>query len=799
MTFPLIREIKEEEAVWSPGVCRHCGSPSPAGEAFCCPGCAGAFSLIRKMGLETYYERRILDPGAPPPIPVDADRNDFEPYVKIEDGLNVLNLMVDGLHCAACVWLIETVLERTRGVRRARLNMTTRRLSVRWDPAEGGRAAQILNPVLRLGYRLVPYDPARSGDIDRREEQDLLLCLAVAAFAAMNVMLLSVALWAGVEIQSSTRTLLQWYSALIVLPSSAFAIRPFAHPAWEGLRHGRISMDVPITLAVLLTLGMSFYETLAGTGETYFEAAASLLFFLLIGRYLDRLVRSRALSAAQDLIMLQSHTATVLGPDGKARAVPAHTLRPGDTLLVARGERISADGYVLDGLSGLDTSATTGESLPVCVRPGDFVPAGAVNLDVTLRVRVSAAGENSTLGRMARLAENAAQTRNRYTRIADRAARYYAPAVHSLALLTLSAWWAATGEFHQALTNAVAVLIVTCPCALALAVPAVQVAAASALLRAGILLKNPEALEKLETVDTVVFDKTGTLTRGTFALLRPDGPDDRTLKDAARLAANSTHPLARALLRAAGPVEPLKNVREYPGEGLEAPDGTRLGSASFCGCTERIAPDEDASRSASILCYLPPGGTCAVFTFEDSLRADAAQTVQAFMAAGLETWLLSGDKAAPVRTAAALTGLSNWQAEQTPEDKFAFLRERESSGRKVLMIGDGLNDAPSLAAASVSMSPGSAATLTQNAADIVLQGDRLENAFVAWKTARRATRAIRLNFALSIAYNVVAVPMAMAGVMTPLVAALFMSASSITVMLNALRLGRSLKRKQVSG
>jgi Cu2+-exporting ATPase len=787
MTLRLLSSrLPPEKAGPSSGVpCRHCGGACPDGGAFCCPGCAGAYALIRKMGLDTYYERRVLNPDAPPLVPVEADRMDFSPYVTVEGDASVLNLMVDGLHCAACVWLIETVLERQSGVRRARLNMTTRRLRVVWNPVEGGSAQEVLAPALRLGYRLVPYDPARGGEIDRREEQDLLLSLAVAGFAAMNVMLLSVALWAGVDPHSSLRTLLQWYSALVVLPASAFALRPFARPAWEGLRHGRITMDVPITLAVVLTLGMSVYETLARSAETYFEAAASLLFFLLIGRYLDRLTRSRALSAAQDLLLLQSHAATVVGPDGVARAVPSHALRPGDILLIARGERAGADGVVTEGVSSLDTATLTGESLPRAVAPGQEVPAGAVNLGAPLRLRVTAAGAESTLGRMAALAEAAAQTRNRYTRIADRAARFYAPAVHTLALLTLAFWWAHTGDFHAALTHAVAVLIVTCPCALALAVPAVQVAAASALLRAGILLKNPEALEKLEAIDTVVFDKTGTLTRGDFAL--KGAPDPGLLRAAAGLAASSTHPLSRALVRAAGEIAPRADVREVPGAGLEACDGARLGSAVFCG-----APEDSAQAQDSVLWYRAPEARLHRFVFEDSPRPDACRTVAAFAERGMDVILLSGDRPGPVAALARRVGIADARAEQSPEAKFAALRALAAAGRKVLMVGDGINDAPSLAAAEVSVSPGSAATLTQNAADVVLQGRGLWGAFALWHTARQAARAIRVNFALSIAYNFVAVPLAMAGVMTPLIAALFMSASSITVMLNAMRLGRTL-------
>lgn len=773
---------------------------------FCCQGCAGAWHVIQDMGLDSYYRQRSLDENTRPLIPIESERNDFSHYVRPQpDGTAEIHLMVEGMHCAACVCLIERVLERQSGVRAARMNMTTRRLVLRWDPATS-QVDALVRTVTQLGYRLVPYDPEALGSADKNEEKALLLCLAVAGFAMSNVMLFSVSLWAGAQFDPLTRMLMQWYSALIVLPASAFAIRPFARPAWEGIKNRRVTMDFPITLAVVLTLGMSVYESIAQSGETYFEAAASLLFFLLIGRYLDRRVRSRALSCAEDLTLLQTHAATILGPDGTARSVPASSLRPGDVLLAARGEKICADGIVTEGVSAIDCAIVTGESLPLSARPGTEIPSGAVNLEAPLQIRVTAVGEEATLGKMAALAENAALTRNRYTRLADRAARYYAPAVHGLAFLTLSFWWLRSGDFHLALTHAIAVLIVTCPCALALAVPAVQVAAASTLLRFGVLLKRPEALEKLEKINSVVFDKTGTLTTGAFHLSEsedtPSPPPD-ILRAAAALAAASTHPLSRALLRASGPVAPAKDVREIPGQGLESGNGAKLGTAEFCGVKEtdaaagaeaKASTETNAPESAqTVLYFLPPppsNDKTYRFSFTDTLRPTAAETVAAFHRAGLKVTLLSGDAAGPVRAMAQESGIAHWKARMRPEDKHNFLLEQEQSGRSVLMIGDGINDAPALAAASVSISPGSAATLSRNAADIILQGDRLYAAFATFALARKAMRAARQNFALSISYNIIAVPMAMMGLITPLWAALFMSASSVTVMLNALRLAR---------
>lgn len=763
-------------------LCQHCGQTAPSGAAFCCNGCAGAYALIEEMGLESYYRTRVLDENVRPPVPIESARADLAHYVRTnEDGTRTLHLMVEGMHCAACVWLIEKVLERQPGVRAARINMTTRRLTLSWEPSETNETT-LADSVTRLGYRIVPYDPSTLGSADKKEEKELLLCLAVAGFAASNVMLFSVSLWAGAQLEPATRALMQWYSALLVLPASAFAIRPFARPAWEGLKNGRVTMDFPITLAVVLTMGMSVYESIAQTGETYFEAAASLLFFLLVGRYLDRLVRSRALSCAEDLTLLRTRAATVVGEDGAARSVPAFALTPSDILLVARGETIAADGIVVEGVSTLDRAVVTGESLPVAVRPGEAVPSGAVNLDTPLRIKVTASGEHSTLGRMAALAENAALAKNRYTRLADRAARFYAPAVHGLAFITLAAWWLGSGDFHLALTHAVAVLIVTCPCAIALAIPAVQVAAASTLLRAGVLLKRPEALEKLEEIDAVVWDKTGTLTTGHFQMTST--PHREALQAAARLAASSTHPLSRALLRAAGPTAPAPGVHEIAGQGLSDDEGARLGTADFCAAQD--IPDQD---DQTLLYYRDAHGLFR-FSFTDALRPDAAKTVQGFADQGIESTLLSGDREGPVRAAAQAAGIGQWLAQATPQAKHDFLQSLQKAGRRILMIGDGINDAPALAAAHVSMSSGSAADISRNAADIVLQGEKLGAALATLRLARAAMHVARQNFALSIAYNLAAVPMAMAGLITPLWAALFMSASSITVMLNALRLAR---------
>ncbi len=775
--------------------CAHCGARLGASETarFCCNGCAQAHELIERLGLDSYYARRVLDSDAraPKPEPVPAAPA-AEPPATDADGVATGHYMVDGLHCAACVWLVEQSLLRQPGVISARLNMTTRRLALRWKPAE--TAADPSAIVARLGYRLAPFDPARLAAGERNAEAELLRCLAVAGFAAGNIMLLSVSVWSGAvgEMGPATRDLMHWISALIALPAVAYAGRPFFRSAVAALGAGRTNMDVPISLGVLLATAMSLFETASSGAHAYFDSAVTLLFFLLIGRYLDRRARGRARGAAELLAALDAGGASVLAGDGTARRVAADKLRVGDLVLVAAGERMPADGRIVVGTSEIDTSVVTGETRPAAVAAGDAVFAGTVNLGAPLRLRVSACGQSTLLSEIVRLMEAAEQGRARHVVLADRVARLYAPVVHLLAAATFAAWMLLGAGWHTALLNAVAVLIITCPCALALAVPVVQVVATGRLMRRGILLKSATALERLAEVDTVVFDKTGTLTVGRPVLVEPHAVDTAALVRAAAIAANSRHPLARALTAAAEErlghaVAATEGVVEAPGLGL-ALGAERLGSRTFCDTEGR---DGAAGRDGPELWFTRPGMRPVRFLFADRLKADAAACVASLAARGVAVELLSGDRMPVVAGVAAEAGIARWRAAQTPVDKVARLRQLAGEARRTLMVGDGINDAPALAAALVSASPAAASDIARVAADAVFQGDRLNPVGELLDVARAARRAVRENLALAIGYNLVAVPLAMAGFLTPLIAAIAMSGSSLAVVANALRLNRS--------
>jgi len=772
-------------------LCAHCGAPIPGDAAgdFCCGGCASAYAFVRELGLQRYYDARVLDAGERLPRPPEESPDDAIAYaVSGADGTTSLSVLLDGLHCAACVWLIEQVLTRDPTVVSARVNLTSRRLTVRWT---GGAeiASRLIQAVQRVGYRAVPFDAAQQGSASD-EERVLLRAVAVAGFATANVMLLSVSVWAGFpgEMGSATRDLMHWVSALIALPAIAYAGQPFFRSALVALRAWRTNMDVPISIGVTLAAAMSLWETVRSGKHAYFESVVMLLFFLLLGRYLDRRARGKVRSAAEHLVRFAGAPATLLAADGSTRRVQSASLKSSDTVLIATGERIPADGRVIVGASSIDHSLVDGETMPTPVKPGSDVLAGMLNISAPLSVSVTAVGERTYLAEVVRLMEAAERGRARLVALSDRIARRYAPAVHLLALTTFLGW-AVAGPWQVAVLNAVAVLIITCPCALGLAVPVVQVVASNRLFRRGILLKSATALERLAEVDTVVFDKTGTLTLGRPELYADCAVHARDLELASGLAARSRHPLSRALRRAAPDALALEGVQEHPGQGLSravAGGEMRLGSRRWCGIT---GVESDGHTDAE-LWLTAPGRAPVQFRFRDALRPDATLVVARLLALGKRVMVLSGDRPAAVSAVAEALGISDWRAGVTPAGKFHALERLASRGAKVLIVGDGLNDGPALAAARVSMSPSTAADVCQTAADVVFQGASLQAVLDVLDVARRSGWLVRENIGFAIAYNLAAVPLAMAGLVTPLLAAAAMSCSSILVVVNSLRLGR---------
>ncbi len=691
-------------------------------------------------------------------------------------------ISLPGIHCALCISGVEKGLQAMPGVRSARVNLTLKRATV--DADLGVETADLIAQLDRLGFEAYELDQGQltQGGADK-QSRDLLMRMGVAGFGMMNVMLLSVAVWSGAE--DATRDMFHWISAMIALPIIAFSGQPFFVNAWAALKAGRLNMDVPISLAILLAAGMSLYET-ANSGEhAYFDAAVSLTFFLLAGRYLDFRTRASARSAAQELAAMEVPRAQKL-IGGAEVTVPVGELAVGDLIRVLPGTRVPADGVIETGLSELDRALLTGETLPALAEPGTSVNAGEVNLTGVLTVRVTAAGRDSALHRMADLVAVAESARTRYTSLADKAAGLYAPGVHILAVFAAVGWYLYTWDLRVALNIASAVLIITCPCALGLAVPAVVTAASGRLFRKGLLIKDGTALERLAEVDTVVFDKTGTLTLGLPELQDVAGFVEADLQIAMGLAGGSAHPLAKALhmagQRHGGVAAELTDMIEVPGYGVEARLGgkrVRLGRAEWIGA-------EAGSETATWLSV--EGHAPVEFRFTDKLRPGAAQAVADLQAKGLRVMVLSGDTAPAVADIARQLGIPEARGNCLPEDKAALIDEMTQSGARVLMVGDGLNDTAALTAAHVSISPASALDAARVASDIVLLGQDLSPLGDALATSRKSIKRIRENFTISTIYNILAVPLAIAGLATPLIAALAMSTSSITVGLNSIRL-----------
>ena len=695
---------------------------------------------------------------------------------KLGDGGRQLEFAVPDAHCAACIRSIETGLTSLTGVSGARVNLTKRRVRVTFDP-ERIAASALAPAILASGYHTFVLDPAqdRGGDPVLAE---LVKALAVAGFAAGNIMLFSVSVWSGAN--EATRDLFHWLSALIALPAIAYSGRIFFRSAWRALRVGRTNMDVPISIGVLLATALSLFEITVSGPHAYFDASTMLLFFLLIGRTLDHLMREKARSAITGLARLQPRGAVAIREDGRREYLRLDEIGPGTVLELKAGERVPVDSTVLSADALLDYAIVTGESAPQALAEGATVVAGANNLGGVIRLRAEKASADSFLSRMAAMMDIAEQARTRPRRIADRAAQYYAPAVHVLAAATFLGWGLIAGDWHVALLNAVAVLIITCPCALALAVPIVHVVAAGRLFEQGILMKDGAALERAADADSVAFDKTGTLTEGRPRIVDHRIENAEAGRAAAALAASSTHPLSRAVSDLMGPAEFDVPVTEVAGKGTEVIlDGKvwRLGSAGWCGVTP--APDDNRttvwlSRDGQMM-----GG----FRFADTPRPDAASAVAELQGQGLAVRLLSGDLPGAVMAAASAVGIAEARARLTPADKLADV----ARGR-TMMVGDGINDAPSMRAAHVSMAPSTAADIGRTAADFVFTTGRLAAVPLVIRTARRATRLVNQNLALAIGYNVVAVPLAVAGHVTPLIAAVAMSLSSLIVVLNDMRL-----------
>ncbi|MBD3669889.1 MAG: cadmium-translocating P-type ATPase [Gammaproteobacteria bacterium] len=793
--------------------CYHCGLPVPPGSDYrvsiegesremCCPGCQAVAQAIVDSGLTDYYKYRTdqartakgLIPEALQQLEL-YDKPELQrSFVAVEDdNLREAALILEGITCAACVWLNERHVNSLPGVVDFRVNYSTHRARLKWDDSQI-HLSEVLKAITAIGYIAHPFDPGRQEEIHKRERKQAMRRMAVAGLGMMQVMMISVGLYAGdyYGIDEGLKNLLRWVALLLTVPVVLYSARPFFNSAWRDLRRRQLGMDVPVSLAIGAAFLASTWATVMQTGEVYFDSVTMFTLFLLTSRFLEMGARQKAGQAAEELVRLLPAMATRLLEGGSEEVVTVAELQPGDRVLIRPGESVPADGLVTDGRSSVDESLLTGESLPRSKEVGSELIGGTVNVESPLTMQVEKVGADTVISAISRLLDRAQVEKPKMARLADRAAAWFVGAILILATAVGSYW-----SLHapaEAFWIVLSVLVVTCPCALSLATPAALTAATSALTRMGLLTTRGHALETLARLDRILFDKTGTLTRGQLQLsqTRTLGALDETacLSLAAGLERGSEHPVGRILREHADLPANAEAVEARPGFGIEGRiEGTIYRVGHFDYVSELAGPAEAPDVEGGTAVYLgSEAGWLAQFVLTDELRDEAHETVAGLQALGIEVELLSGDHPDEVARIARQAGIQHWQGGQRPDDKLAHIRSLQQQGLVVAMVGDGVNDAPVLAGAQVSIAMGGGTQLAHASADMVLFSEQLSHLVGGVTMARRTLSIIRQNLAWALGYNLLALPLASMGLVAPWMAAIGMSASSLVVVVNALRL-----------
>lgn len=756
--------------------CKHCGERCESD--FCCRGCEVAYSIINKLTLSKYYEycKSIYNKPPKKVVPI-TNKLSYQEYIKLNEVNKEYSttLLVEGIHCGSCVWLVESTLKDC-GAESARINLSTNRIYITWK-GEANRINDFVDIIEKIGYKLLPFNIDDKLQQEALTISDLIRRIFIAGFGSIAMMMIVWGVWFG-EIDGSIgqqmKIALHLAATIFAVPCILYSSMPFLKSAIGALKVKKTNMDVPISLAIVLTTLISIQQSFIGSDQVYYEAATSLVFFLLIGRYLDAKVRNRAKMKATEILMSQVQSVTIF-IDGKFELIDIRNAVPGQIAYINAGEKIPVDGVIIDGETEVDNRLITGENIPEHVTVDAKVFAGTINLRAPIKVRITSANENTTLSEIIRLMEKAEQSKSAYVSISDFVAKIYTYLVIILSALTLCGWLLMGEDFSTALLYAVSVLIITCPCALGLAVPSAQIAANSRLLAGGVIMRTGDGLEKIAQIEKIYFDKTGTLTSPDF-ILKTEIPED-IARLIASMASKSSHPISKALAKIySGKLIDL-DVKETKGYGLTAKYKGKLlvlGKPDFCGA--------DISNAVNIQVCFNYDSNIIFLDLEESLKSDAKKVVRQLKKYELE--IISGDRKEPTEKVAKELGIKKFKYRVTPQDKYQIIHNEV---KKVLMIGDGLNDSAALKEAFASISPCSALEIAQTASDFVIQGDKLSSVLEILSTAKKFVLIVKQNFLMSLVYNVYFVVYAVMGNATPILAAIAMSTSSIVVILNSLR------------
>ncbi|WML90204.1 heavy metal translocating P-type ATPase [Thiothrix lacustris] len=797
------------------GGCFHCGQPVPVGALYpvsidgythemCCTGCQAVAMAIVDNNLTDYYRFRTEIGDKPDDLVPEAlrqlqvyDAPELQKSFVRDTGGNICeaSLILEGIVCAACVWLNEHHVKQLDGVLDFRINYSTHRATLKWDN-ERLLLSTVLQAISEIGYHAHPFDPGRLESLQKKEKSAALRRIAVAGLGMMQVMMIAVSMYVGAvsDMETGMRDFLRWISLIMTTPVVFYSARVFFSSAWRDLRRGRFGMDVPVSLAIGIAFSASVWATLTGSGEVYFDSVSMFTFFLLTGRYLEMAARHKAGQVAEELVRLMPATATRLR-EGEQEVVPVSQLELGDHLLVKPGEVVPADGTVLEGTSSTNESLLTGESLPCHKQQGDSLVGGTLNIESPLTMQVEKVGDSTVLAAIIRLLERAQAEKPELARLAEKVASRFVPIILVIAV-SVFAWWY-QHEPSQAFWIALSVLVVTCPCAFSLATPAALTAATGLLTSKGVLTTRGHALETLARINHIIFDKTGTLSHGHLEVVDIQVlgamPKDFCEQVAAGLETASEHPVAHAIMRLSASPLRCSDLSSESGRGVKGvyqQKSYRIGTLAFVRelTGSDVPPGILPSEGYSQVFLGSEDGWLAVISLADQLRAEAAEMVTMLQALGVEVTLLSGDSPHVVATVAKQLGITHALGGQLPDDKLAHLRDLQAQGKVVAMVGDGVNDAPVLAGAQVSIAMGSGSQLAQASADMVLLSENLQQLPFAIRTARRMQIIIKQNFLWTIVYNLIAIPLAATGLIAPWMAAIGMSASSLVVVLNALRL-----------